>query len=192
MNGSRRLPRPRPVRSLGLALVGALLATAAPLGILGQETPTVVYLVRHAEKAERPTEDPPLSAAGEARARALAHVLQDAEITRVHSTDTERTRSTAEPTASALGLGVELYDGEDLEGIAETLRSSPGRHLVVGHSDTTPRLVTLLGGEPGPPIVEAWEYDRLYVLTLAPDGRATTVLLRFGAPAEPGATGGGS
>ncbi|NIT87109.1 MAG: hypothetical protein GWM92_07640, partial [Gemmatimonadetes bacterium] len=57
-----------------------------------------------------------------------------------------------------------------LGGMARRLRGSPGRHLVVGHSDTTPRLVTLLGGEPGPPIVEAREYDRLYVLTLGAAG----------------------
>jgi len=189
MSAARRSTRPHPVRSLGFALTTALVAAAGPLALAAQESPTVVYLVRHAEKAERPSDDPPLTAAGQARARALAHVLQDAGVTRVHSTDTERTRSTAAPTASSLGLGVELYDGEALGAMARRLRASPGRHLVVGHSNTTPRLVALLGGEPGPPIVEAWEYDRLYVLTLGPGQGATTLLLRFGAPSRPGATG---
>ena len=36
------------------------------------------------------------------------------------------------------------------------------RHLVVGHSNTTPPLVELFGGDAGPPIDEASEYDRLY------------------------------
>jgi hypothetical protein len=51
---------------------------------------------------------------------------------------------------------------------------------VVGHSDTTPELVGLLGGDPGAPIDEPTEYDRLYVVTLGPDGTVTTVLLRYG------------
>jgi hypothetical protein len=56
----------------------------------------------------------------------------------------------------------------------------PGRHFVVGHSDTTPALVEALGGDAGAPIADP-EYDRLYVLTLEGAG-ASTVLLRFGAP----------
>jgi len=58
----------------------------------------------------------------------------------------------------------------------------PGRHLVLGHSNTTPQLVEALGGEPGAPI-EEMEYDRLYIVTLM-DGRTSTVLLRFGSPYE--------
>ena len=65
-----------------------------------------------------------------------------------------------------------------MEGLAATLRSTPGRHLVVGHSNTTPALVELLGGDSGGPIDEA-EYDRFYVLTLHPGGSVTTVVLRL-------------
>jgi hypothetical protein len=50
---------------------------------------------------------------------------------------------------------------------------------VLGHSNTTPDLVTALGGDPQGPIAEM-EYDRLYVVTLTDEG-ASTVLLRFGA-----------
>ena len=48
----------------------------------------------------------------------------------------------------------------------------------MGHSDTTPELVSLLGGESGPPIASD-EYDRIYLLTLYGDGKASTMLLRF-------------
>ena len=62
--------------------------------------------------------------------------------------------------------------------LAAALLSSPGRHLVVGHSNTTPELVGLLGGDPSSPIPED-EYDRLYVVRHQPGSDATTLLLRF-------------
>jgi probable phosphoglycerate mutase len=39
--------------------------------------------------------------------------------------------------------------------------------------------VDLLGGKPGAPIVEATEYDRLYVVTVT-KGRAKSELRRYG------------
>jgi phosphohistidine phosphatase SixA len=139
----------------------------------------VVYLVRHAERAEDGTDDPPISDAGQARARLLADLLRDAGVTHVHSTGYLRTRSTAEPFATRSGLGITSYDPRDLSTFAAELLATPGRHLVVGHSNTTPDLVEALGGDPGGPIDEA-EYDRLYVVTRAAGGGISTVLLRFG------------
>ena len=91
-----------------------------------------------------------------------------------------RTLETAAPTAEQARLEVSTYDPDDLASFAEALRTTPGRHLVVGHSNTTWDLVQALGGEPGPPI-EALEYDRLYVVVME-GNQARTVLLRFGAP----------
>ena len=105
-------------------------------------------------------------------------MLRDAGVTHVHSTDYTRTRSTGAPAANANRVETQLYDPRDLPGFAEQLRASPGRHLVVGHSNTTPELVAALGGEPGGPIDEM-EYDRLYILTITDVG-VSTVLLRFG------------
>jgi broad specificity phosphatase PhoE len=141
-----------------------------------QQPATVVYLVRHAEKADD-SRDPALSPAGVVRAERLARMLVDAGITQVWSTDFQRTRATAGPIAAQLGLTIAIYDGAKLAELAEQLRSTPGRHLVVGHSNTTPALVRLLGADPGTPIADT-EYDRFYVVTLAP-GSATGVLLRF-------------
>lgn len=153
--------------------------TALGAGRLQAQTePTVVFLVRHAERAEDGTSDPPISEEGEARAGLLAEMLRDVELTRIHTTDYRRTRATGRPTASAAGLDMELYDADDLPAFAERLRSMPGRHLVLGHSNTTPQLVGALGGEPGGAIDEL-EYDRLYIVTLTSEG-VSTVLLRFG------------
>ena len=169
----------RPAFVLGLL---ALLVGAAP--VLAQvdvteADATVVYLVRHAERAEDGTNDPHISSDGEARASLLARMLADAGIQRIHSTSYQRTRETAVPLAEQLGIEVDAYDASDLPGLAARLRDEGGRHLVVGHSNTTPEAVAALGGDPGGPIAED-EYDRLYVVTLTSDG-ATTVLLRFGA-----------
>ncbi len=142
----------------------------------------VVFLVRHAEKADGPTEDPPLSDDGWMRARSLAALLRDAGLTHIHSTETLRTLSTAGPVSEATGLPVIPYEVGGLQEVARAIRATPGRHLVVGHSNTTPELVRLLGGDAGEPIQEA-EYNRLYVLTLRPDGSFTTVCLRL--PSDP-------
>jgi broad specificity phosphatase PhoE len=138
----------------------------------------VVYLVRHAEKADD-SRDPPLSETGKARAVELTRLLTDAGVTHVWSTDFDRTRSTGRPTAEARGLEVRFYDAGDLKGFAAQLASIPGRHLVVGHSNTTPALVGALGGTPGNLMADS-EYDRLYVVTLSGTTR-TTVQLRWGA-----------
>lgn len=155
--------------------------TAAGEASRDETVTRVIYLVRHAEKetGDPGERDPVLTEKGRRRAEALARVLRDAKIERVYSTDYQRTRQTAAPVAERLGLPVELYDPRDLEGFASTLRTGPASVLVVGHSNTTPELVTQLGGEPGSDIRESHEYDRLYVLVLRGD-ETTTLLQRYG------------
>ena len=170
------------------AVAFALLATACRPAASGsghgsgepsaRTQPTVVMLVRHAERAEDGTSDPPISEVGQERARLLARMLRDVDLTHVHTTDYIRTRATGHPTAEEQGLEMMLYDSDDLPALADRLRTTPGRHLVLGHSDTTPALVEALGGDPHGQIDET-EYDRLYLVTVDADG-ASTVLLRFG------------
>jgi broad specificity phosphatase PhoE len=170
-----RLPRLLPL------LLLTLLSACQPLS---DREEVLVFLVRHAERADdggmAPEEDPHLSPAGEERAEALARMLEDAGITHIHSTDYLRTRETAAPLAAVTGLPVSLYDSGNLAAFAAELLATPGRHLVVGHSNTTPDLVTALGGDPRGAI-DSMEYDRLYMLSIGPGG-VETVLLRFGEP----------
>ena len=145
---------------------------------------SVVYLVRHAEKAVAATDpaDPPLSEAGAARAEALAELLANVSLVSIHSTDLQRTLSTAQAVADTQGVEIQTYGPFDREGVAalvEMLRTTPGSHLVVGHSNTTPELVAALGGDPGPAITED-EHDRLYVLTVGGDGTVESELSRYG------------
>ena len=138
----------------------------------------VAYLVRHAEKQTGP--DPALTDPGKLRASALAGLMRDEGIDAIFSSDFRRTRETAAPVAAVLDKEIEIYDARDLSGLAEQLRARGGRVLVVGHSNTTPELARLLGGEPGTPIDEATEYDRLYVVTVIENGRVETDLRRYG------------
>lgn len=142
------------------------------------QQPLVVLLVRHAEKVDA-SQNPKLSTAGKARATALAIALHDADLEYVHSTDFIRTRKTASPVATKAGVKISLYEAGDLPALVGQLKSNGGRHLVVGHSNTTPKLVELLGGEPRSKIQEK-EYDRLYIVTIGGDGVVSTVLIRFG------------
>jgi broad specificity phosphatase PhoE len=87
-------------RRLLLLLLLLVFHGLAP-GAQAQGAPTVVVVVRHAEKAATPANDPPLTEAGVARAKALAVVLADADVQAVISTPLVRTRETARPTAEA-------------------------------------------------------------------------------------------
>jgi probable phosphoglycerate mutase len=165
-------------RGVFLAL---LLAATGAIPAAAQDGSVIIYLVRHAEKLDD-SRDPPLSDAGTARAEELARVLGDAGLTHVWSTDFNRTRSTAAPAAARAGLQVEVYDPSKAGEFVEQLKRTPGRHLVVGHSNTTPALVELLGGAAGAAMTDT-EYDRLYVVVVDPSG-TTSTMLRFGVPAS--------
>src|SRR5688500_17198927 len=64
---------------------------------------TLVLLVRHAEKAAAPADDPPLTEVGTTRAQALKAALADAGVRHVIATPRRRTSDTAKPLADALG-----------------------------------------------------------------------------------------
>jgi len=167
-----------------ITLIGCSPRPDAPAASESEQKPLVVFCVRHAEKVDS-SEDPELSVAGLERAAALAATLRSAEIEYMHSSDFIRTRDTAAPTATDHGLEVALYDPRDLPALVEKLREAGGRHLVVGHSNTTPQLAELLGGQAGSAIDEASEYDRLYVVTVGKQDEASSVLMRYGKTYDP-------
>ncbi|MEJ2538451.1 MAG: histidine phosphatase family protein [Gemmatimonadota bacterium] len=165
-----------------------VLAVGVPgLGAQTLESTTTVYLVRHAERAQDDPSDPTLTPGGTERSALLARMLRDVPLTSVFSSDYRRTRLTAGPVAREHHLEIQLYDPRDegLEALADRLRTTPGHHLVVGHSNTTPTLVEALGGDPRGGIAED-EYDRLYVVVLAGSAPPSSSLLRFGAPSTDG------
>ncbi|MCY0912578.1 SixA phosphatase family protein [Massilia antarctica] len=159
----------------GLFLAAALLAPG-----LASADPTIIYLVRHGEKGSV-DKYPALTTQGQARARNIAAMLKTTGIAHIYSSTAQRTRQTAQPLATELGLQVQVYDPAQSAKLVGEVKAAGGTALVVGHSNTVPELVRLFGGKPGSDIGED-EFDRLYQLIVEKDGQVTTVLLHSVAP----------
>lgn len=142
------------------------------------EASTTLFLVRHAEKADQ-TDASLLTDRGKARAEKLADMLRDANVQAVYSTAYVRTRETARPLAERRSLTVQTYNAKDA-GFAETLLKAHAgqRVLVVGHSNTIPKLVNALAGTSLPNLTDT-EYDALFVVTVPKTGPPTVLTLRF-------------
>jgi broad specificity phosphatase PhoE len=170
----------------GLAAPTALRAQVA----VAKETPraaaTTVLLVRHAEKAAQPADDPPLTADGEARAQALVQVARDAGVTAIVTTQFQRTRLTGAPLAQALGITAEVMNARGADHPREVARTILERHagetvLVVGHSNTIPEIVAALGA-PHPGVIADSTHDNLFIVTVPAEGKARLVRARYGKP----------
>jgi broad specificity phosphatase PhoE len=125
---------------------------------------TTVYIVRHAEKAGGGA-DPPLSAAGRARAQELVHVLGDEGIDAVFVTEFVRTQQTGAPMAASAGLAAQQYPAGDAAGVAATILADHAgeRVLVVGHSNTVDDVAAALGAGGLSDLAED-QFDRLFVV----------------------------
>jgi broad specificity phosphatase PhoE len=112
------------------------------------------YVVRHAEKAvagEGPVmntpNDPPLSAAGMQRAEALKTVLHNKRIRYIYSTNTIRTRSTAQPISEYTGVPIQTYGPGPDSAFIRQLKKLKKNTLIVGHSNTIDDIANALAGE---------------------------------------------
>lgn len=158
--------------SLTLLLPGSLAA---------QEAPTTVILVRHAEKAATPANDPGLTQAGATRALALAHVAGSTDAAAIFVSQFRRTKQTVKPLAAALGLTPIEHPAADTTGLANAIRSNwSGKTVVVcGHSNSVPQVITALTGVAMADIPDA-QFDNLYVVTLPSHAPAAVTHLKYG------------
>jgi broad specificity phosphatase PhoE len=152
MNRTLRLAIASP---LLVSLVLALSLAASPLAALD-----VIFLVRHAEKvddwpAARDLDAfRPLTAAGAARAEALAVRLKGEGIAAIYSSRTTRSLATGEPLAKAAGKPLTADDAStkpaEMDGFLTALREKHPTDravLIVGHSNTVPELLVRLGAK---------------------------------------------
>lgn len=114
---------------------------------------TKYIILRHAEKdttlanAKMMVSDPPLNSIGETRALSLVDKFKAHKINQIYSTNYIRTKTTAAPIAKAQNLNIAIYDPRKLDIFATQLLSSENNGktiLIVGHSNTSPKLVNLL------------------------------------------------
>ena len=152
-------------------------ATGAPAAVQAQPT---VFVVRHAERADAgapatamTASDPELSGAGKLRAEALAKMLKEARIAAIFTTEFSRTRQTAAPLATALGLRPTVVPSKDLAGLTQKIRTATGNALVVAHSNTIPEILKGLGVA-DPVTVGDDEFDNLFIVV-----RGTLIRLRY-------------
>ncbi|MBH9552770.1 SixA phosphatase family protein [Inhella gelatinilytica] len=152
--------------------------------------PTQVIVVRHAERAAEPRDDPPLSPEGVARAELLAEMLQAANVTAIVTTAYRRTQETAAPLAKKRGLAptiIPVRRGElpaHIAEVAAAVRQASGAVLVVGHSNTVTEIVAALSGSKPSPLCET-SFSNLFVLS----PNAPALQLKFGKPDAAAAAG---
>ncbi|MAE77951.1 MAG: hypothetical protein CMJ85_13900 [Planctomycetes bacterium] len=162
----------------------ALLCSIFVLVCLGTvRAQTTVYLVRHGEKdrSNPKNRDPSLTKAGKVRAQALADTLRSVKLTAIYVTDYKRTRNTAAPVAKQGGLTPRVPEPGQPSKLVGHLRDDHkgGDVLVVGHSNTLPAILRELGIKKRFGIALD-EYDNLFVVRIAKDGKATILHLHYG------------
>lgn len=200
---------PKWVVALALAMMLAACANVSRPGLGGSTTipadkPFVdaraIIIIRHAdidpaEKA-RLGNATPLLAAGEARAKELLPAMKDAGISRIITSVALRTQATAGPLARELKIVPENPFGHGAEGGAATAvagteaqavyrylaqTAKPGQAiLLVHHHSVIPGLMGEFGFAGELPIVDASEFDRVYVILPDRETRTYRVLrLRY-------------
>src|SRR5678816_2264441 len=149
-----------------------------------------IYIVRHAEKiassdsaAKMMQNDPPLSEAGKVRALVLKDELASKHVDHIYSTNTTRTRSTAEPLSQAIKVNVETYS--NIDSLISTIKSIKGNVLVVGHSNTVDDIVNKLCGQTKIAAdLKDGEYDNLFIVKFK-GKKSTFDRVKYGYPSNP-------
>ena len=140
---------------------------------------TTYYLIRHAEKdrSDKSNRNPKLTEAGLQRAEKWAKTLKDIRFDAVYSTDYNRTKETATPTAKANNLELKFYDPRDMK-MAQFMKKTKGKTvLIVGHSNTTPMFTNGLLGEKKYDMIADDNNSNLYIVTISDDAKSSTVLV---------------
>jgi len=138
-----------------------------------------IVVVRHAEKADQ-SPDPVLSAEGVARSHALAKTLRSLEIKEVYVTQYQRTPLTAAPLLAANNLKPVLVQADATAELIVRMKTEHPQDVVmtVGHSNTVPRILKLLGVTETIEIPDS-EYDNLFIVVPAPSGPPTLLRLKY-------------
>jgi len=128
------------------------------------------YIIRHAEKATQEanmSSDVPLTEQGQQRAEQVKEVLKNKKIGLVYSTNTIRTKATAQPTADYFHLPIEMYGPRPDSAFIALLKSKKKNTLIVGHSNTVDDIVNMLcATKKVPGDLPDSEYNKLFIIKI--------------------------
>ena len=129
------------------------------------------YFIRHAEKDRTDPSDknPHLTEIGKTRANHWSEILGEVKFDAVYSTDYNRTKETAQPTAAKNNLEITLYDPKQIDA-QSFLKDNEGKTvLIVGHSNTTPAFVNKILGANKYQDIDDSNNGNLYIVTVSGD-----------------------
>jgi len=131
-----------------------------------RERSTIIYLIRHAEKADTKP-DTHLSEAGRERAIRWMEYLVANRIDALYATPYNRTRETAQPLADALKMKVTEYAPREMDLITLTKQHHNQSVVVVGHSNTIPGYINKALGESRYTDIPEEEFGQIYIVQIA-------------------------
>jgi phosphohistidine phosphatase SixA len=146
---------------------------------------TVVVVIRHAEKEAVSTPDPPLSAAGEARAALLARMFGETRgagrLDAIYVSSALRNQMTAAPLAARLKIVPIVAPSDDPKALAHRIvrENSGKRVMVIGHINTVPDIVAALSGRSDIAQMDEQEFGTLYIVTVPRIGHANVLRLNY-------------
>ena len=133
--------------------------------IFAQQDQATIILLRHAEKEEDGTKDPPLSNRGREFSQRLKSLLSETKVDAIYSTDYKRTRETVMPLAEQNKLNIVNYDAGNPKDLLERIRKSAyGNVVVVGHSNTVQLIFNLLVSESKIAPLKEDEFRKIFVI----------------------------
>lgn len=129
------------------------------------------YFIRHAEKDRQDSTetDPHLNETGKNRALRWSNLFKNTKFDAVYSTDYNRTRETASPTAENNDLEITIYDPTGID-VNKFKASTRGKNiLVVGHSNTIPQFVNKMIGKNKYKDIDDNNNANFYMVTIVND-----------------------
>ncbi len=142
------------------------------------QTITTYYLIRHAEKdrSNPDNKNPHLTDKGRERALKWSQVLKNVKLDAVYTTNYNRTKETANPTAASHHLKPLIYNPKTID-YKDFMSKTKGKNvLIVGHSNTTPKFTNALIGDEKYPQIADGNNANLYIVTIV-DGNVSDMQL---------------
>ena len=125
---------------------------------------THLYFVRHAEKRNS-ADTTTLTLLGQERAKALSELLIHSSIDSIYCTKYNRTQQTAQPLSHAIHKPIIIYNLDSLSEFSQKLVNQKGKNiLVVGHSNTVPKMIQHLTGERVE--IQDNDFDNLFIVSI--------------------------